>query len=115
LVRQDSDVTSYKDLAGETICAVVGSSQEAIIRKLVPDAEVLTYSRGPEALLALKGSRCEAFTYGISVLREMVKSNPDTKLTGGLLTFEAISLAVKPGNDSLLAAVNDALAKIKAD
>lgn len=115
LVNQDSAIQDVKDLSGRVVCAVVGSSQEAVIRKRVPDAQVLTYSRAPEALLALQGGRCDAFTYGISVLRDMVKSNPNTRLAGGLMTFEAMSLGVKTGNDSLLAAVNTALDHIKQD
>ncbi|WP_413733684.1 transporter substrate-binding domain-containing protein [Sodalis sp. RH21] len=115
LVKKDSPIQGEKDLSGRVVCAVVGSSQEAVIRKRVPDAQVLTYSRAPEALLALQGGRCDAFTYGISVLRDMIKSNPNTRLAGGLMTFEAMSLGVKKGDDSLLAAVDTALLHIKQD
>jgi putative glutamine transport system substrate-binding protein len=113
LVRKDSTIQSYKDLSKRKVCATAGSTPSQTIRKLVPDAEVLNFTTDSEGFLALQAKRCEAYTTGYLLLMDMLASVPNTKMVGGKFTFEAWGLGVKTGNDSLVAALNDALTKIK--
>ena len=114
LVRKDSDIKTYKDLSKRKVCSVVGSTPEQTIRRLVPDAEVLTFNTYPECLLALQNKRADSVTTGYMLLMDLQAADPNnTKIVGGNFTFEAWGLGVKTGNDSLLNAINDALVKIK--
>jgi putative glutamine transport system substrate-binding protein len=115
LVRKDSPIQSYKDLAKRKVCTTTGSTPDQTIRKLVPDAEILNFTTDSEGFLGLRARRCEAFTTGYLLLMDMVEADPNTKMVGGKFTFEAWGLGIKKGNDSLTAAVNDALLKIKND
>lgn len=115
LVRKDSPIQSYKDLSKRKVCATTGSTPSQTIRKLVPDAEVLTFTTDSEGFLALQVKRCDAYTTGYLLLMDMAVADPNTKMVGGKFTFEAWGLGIKTGNDSLIKAVNDALVKIKND
>ena len=114
LVRKDSTIQSYKDLAKKKVCATTGSTPAQTIKKLVPDVELLNFTTDSEGFLALKAKRCEAVTTGYLLLMDMAESDPNTKIVGGKFTFEAWGIGVKLGNDSLTNAINDGLAKIKA-
>ncbi|MEI6200493.1 MAG: transporter substrate-binding domain-containing protein [Enhydrobacter sp.] len=114
LVRKDSTIQSYKDLSKRKVCATTGSTPAQTIRKMVADAEILNFTTDSEGFLALKAKRCEAYTTGYLLLMDMEQSDPNMKIVGGKFTFEAWGIGVKAGNDSLVTAINDALAKIKA-
>ena len=43
LVKMNSTIKSYQDLAGKTVCTAKGSTPEQTIHKLVPTAEVQTF------------------------------------------------------------------------
>lgn len=114
LVRKDSDIASYKDLSKRRVCTVVGSTPEQTIRKLVPDADVLTFNTYPECFLALQNRRAQAVTTGYMLLMDMHEADPaNTKLVGGNFTFEAWGIATKTGDKDLVDAINAALVKIK--
>lgn len=114
LVRKDSDIASYRDLSKRRVCTVVGSTPEQTIRKLVPDAEVLTFNTYPECFLALQNRRAQAVTTGYMLLMDMYEADPaNTKLVGGNFTFEAWGIAMKTGDKDLVDAVNAALVKIR--
>jgi aspartate/glutamate/glutamine transport system substrate-binding protein len=115
LVRKDSTVQTYKDLAKRKVCATTGSTPAQTIHKLVPDAEILNFTTDSEGFLALKAKRCEAVTTGYLLLMDMAEADPNTKIVGGKFTFEAWGLGIKTGNDSLVTAINDALIKIKTN
>ncbi len=114
LVRKDSDITGYKDLAGRKVCTVVGSTPEQTIRRMVPTADVLTFNTYPECFLALQNRRTQAVTTGYMLLMDMYEADPaNTKLVGGNFTFEAWCLGIKKGEAPLVQAVNAALLKIR--
>jgi len=115
LVRKDSPIQSYKDLSKRKVCTTTGSTPDQTIRKLVPDAEILEFTTDSEGFIALRARRCEAFTTGYLLLMDMVEADPNMKMVGGKFTFEAWGLGIKKGNDSLTAAINEALMTIKND
>ena len=115
LVRKNSAITNYKELAKHKVCATTGSTPAQTIRKLVPDAEVLTFPTDPQGLMALQQRRCEAYTTGYLLLKDMEEADPNTRIVGEPFTFEAWGIGVKLGNDSLVNALNEALARIKAN
>jgi putative glutamine transport system substrate-binding protein len=115
LVRKDSTIKSYKDLAKRKVCTTTGSTPDQTIRKLVPDAEILNFTTDSEGFLGLRAKRCEAFTTGYLLLMDMVEADPNVKMVGGKFTFEAWGLGIKKGNDTLTTAINGALVKLKTD
>lgn len=116
LVRTDSDIQSYEDLSGRTVCSVTGSTPEQTIRRLVPDVEVTLFETYPECLTSLQNNRVDAITTDNVLLAGLQQQDPQNlKLVGGLFTFEPYGMGIAQGNDDLREAVNDALREMEED
>ena len=116
LVKTDSPIKSYHDLGGKTVCTAKGSTPEQTIKKLVPTVQVQTFDGYTPCYQALLEGRTDAITTDNTILVGFHDQNPkDLKLVGGLFTFEPYGIGIAKGNDTLLKAVNDALASIGND
>jgi putative glutamine transport system substrate-binding protein len=116
LVKADSKITGYKDLAGKTVATVKGSTPETTIRRVAPQANVTTFDSYPDCYQALLQGRADAMTTDNVILAGFEQQDPKaTKLVGGLFTFEPYGIGINKGNDSLTKAVNDGLAAIGKD
>ncbi|GAC1545513.1 MAG: glutamine ABC transporter substrate-binding protein GlnH [Candidatus Velthaea sp.] len=114
LVKRGSNIKSYKDLDGKTVCSVQGSTPEQTIRRLVPKATVVTFETYPECLTGMRGGRIDAVTTDNVILGGYEAQDPKgLELVGGLFTFEPYGIGVKKENDSLLKLVNDTLDDLK--
>ncbi len=110
LVKKDSDIKEYKDLAGKNVCTVEGSTPEETIRRLVPKAKVTLFESYTECLSSLRNGRVDAITTDNVLLEGFRQQDPENlKLTGGLFTFEPYGLGIRKGNTELQKAVNEAL------
>lgn len=116
LVPTDSDIQSYQDLSGRSVCTITGSTPEQTIRRLVPDADVQLFETYPECLTALQGERVDAITTDNVLLTGLQQQDPENlKLVGDLFTFEPYGLGIAKGNEDLTEAVNEALAEMRED
>jgi aspartate/glutamate/glutamine transport system substrate-binding protein len=116
LVRKDSPVKSYSDLAGRSVCTITGSTPEQTIRRVAPRANVVVLESYPECFTALRGGRVDALTTDNVLLFGLQQQDPaNFKLTGGLFTFEPYGIGIAAGNRALTAAVNATLARIARD
>jgi len=116
LVRTNSTIKSYQDLAGKTVCTAKGSTPEQTIHKLVPTADVQTFDGYTPCYQALLDGRTDAITTDNTILVGFRNQDPkDFKMVGGLFTFEPYGIGIAKGNDTLLKAVNDALVSIGND
>jgi len=109
LVKTNSSVAKYQDLAGKSVCTAKGSTPETTIKKLVPTANVQTFDGYPECFQALEQGRVDAMTTDDSILISYENQAKDLKLVGGNFTFEPYGAGIAKGNDSLTKAINDAL------
>jgi polar amino acid transport system substrate-binding protein len=82
LVRADSRITKYQDLAGKKVATIRGSTGDIAIEELVPDAERIKFERNFEALQALKEPRVEAFVQDFVLLFNLLQKNPGLKMAG---------------------------------
>jgi putative glutamine transport system substrate-binding protein len=116
LVRKDSPVKSYRDLAGRSVCTITGSTPEQTIRRVAPRASVVVLESYPECFTALRGGRVDAETTDNVLLFGLQQQDPSNfKLTGGLFTFEPYGIGIAKGNRALAAAVNSTLARLASD
>ena len=116
LVKTDSPIKSYHDLAGKNVCTAKGSTPEQTIHQLVPTANVQTFDGYTPCYQALLDGRTDAITTDNTILVGFHNQAPkDVKLVGGLFTFEPYGIGIAKGNDTLLKAVNDALVSIGND
>jgi putative glutamine transport system substrate-binding protein len=116
LVKKNSPVHNYKDLAGHSVCTTNGSTPEQTIRRLAPQANVQTFDTYADCFTALKTGRIDAMTTDNGILLGYEQQDPaNLQMVGGLFTFEPYGIGIAKGNTTLLAAVNTALAAIMKD
>jgi len=114
LVRGNSKITKYEDLAGKKVATIRGSTGDIAIRELVPTAERVKFDRNFEALQALKDRRVEAFVEDFVLLYDLLQKNRGLKMAS-LQPFRPAryGLAVRKGDKEWLDFVNTTLQKMK--
>ncbi len=114
LVRADSKITRYQDLAGKKVATIRGSTGDIAIEELVHDAERIKFERNFEALQALKERRVEGFVQDYILLFNLLQKNPGLKMAG-LKPFRPAryGLAVRKGDKEWLDFINATLTKMK--
>jgi polar amino acid transport system substrate-binding protein len=114
LVRADSKITKYQDLAGKKVATILGSTGDIAIGEMVPDAERIKFERNFEALGALKERRVEAFVQDFVLLFNLLQKNPGLKMAG-LQPFQPgrYGLGVRKGDKEWLDFINATLTKMK--
>lgn len=116
LVKKTSPIKTYKDLAGKSVCTTTGSTPEQTIRRLAPNANVQTFDTYTDCFTGLKNGRIDAMTTDNGILAGFAQQDPaNLTLVGGTFTFEPYGIGIAKGNDTLLKAVNDALAAMAKD
>ena len=114
LVREDSKITKYEDLAGKRVATIRGSTGDIAIRELVPTAERVKFEGNFEALQALKERRVEAFVQDFILLFNLLQKNRGLKMAS-LQPFRPAryGLAVRKGDKEWVDFVNTTLQKMK--
>jgi polar amino acid transport system substrate-binding protein len=114
LVRADSRITKYQDLAGKKVATIKGSTGDIAIGELVPAAERIKFQRNFEALQALKEGRVEAFVQDFVLLYALLQKNRGLKMAG-VTPFRPgrYGLAVRKGDKEWLNFIDAALTKMK--
>ncbi len=114
LVRGDSKITKYQDLAGKKVATVRGSTGDIAIKELVPTAERVKFEGNFEALEALKEHRVEAFVQDYVLLYDLLQKNPGLKMAN-LQPFRPAryGLAVRKGDKEWFDFINSTLEKMK--
>jgi ABC-type amino acid transport substrate-binding protein len=114
LVRGDSKITKYQDLAGKQVGTIRGSKGDSAIAELVPTAERIKFGHPLEAVQALKEHRVEAFVEDYVFLYRLLQKNPGLKIAD-LEPFSPAphSLGVRKGDKEWLNFINSTLEKMK--
>jgi ABC-type amino acid transport substrate-binding protein len=61
LVKKDSRIKSYQDLAGKSVATIRGTMAETIIRELLPKSKPVPFPNNADALQALNEHKVDAF------------------------------------------------------
>ena len=114
LVRADSKITKYQDLAGKKVATIRGSTGDMDMGELVPDAERIKFESNFEALQALKEGRVEAFVQDYVLLFNLLQKNRGLKIA----SFQPFrpgryGLAVRKGDKEWLDFIDATLTKMK--
>ncbi len=114
LVRGDSKITKYEDLAGKKVATIRGSTGDIAIEEFVPTAERVKFESNFEALQALKEHRVEAFVQDYVLLFDLLRKNRGLKMAN-LQPFRPAryGLAVRKGDKEWLDFINSTLVKMK--
>ena len=88
------------------------TSDEYVVRELHEEPE--RFRSDAEAVVALKGGRCDVVICDLVLARNCIRGMPELALSD-LITTEEYAIAVRKGRSDLLKAVNEALREIRAD
>jgi polar amino acid transport system substrate-binding protein len=114
LVRGESEITKYQDLARKRVATIRGSKGDSAIGELVPTAVRIKFEHPSEAVQALKEHRVEAFVEDYISIYNLLQKNRGLRIAG-LEPFSPAphSLGVRKGNKEWLDFINSTLEEMK--
>lgn len=114
MVKAENDtINSYEDLAGKTVAVVRGGMPEMGVRKMIPDANMMTFDTIADAYTAFKQGQAEVFVEEDTYIFVEVKNNPEYKAIGEPFSTELISIAVRQGDQQWLNYMNNFLTNLR--
>ncbi|MCK9506062.1 MAG: ABC transporter substrate-binding protein/permease [Porticoccaceae bacterium] len=108
-------IRTLDDAAKARIGVMTGSTGEAIVIERYPAAEVKSFDDIMDSVTALHASQLDAVVTGFPAALQVAKKNPGITLLDEPLAYEDTAIAVRKGNDALLARLNDIIATLKQD
>ena len=114
LVREDSKITKYQDLAGKQVGTLQGSKGDIAISELVPTAQRIKFEHPREGVQALTEHRVEAFVEDYVSVYNLLQKNRGLRIAG-LQPFSPAPhcLGVREGDKEWLNFINATLEKMK--
>lgn len=113
IYRKDNPVLSGAACKGKRVGVQGGTtSDEYVVNELHEEPE--RYRSDAEAVVALKGGRCDVVICDQILARNCIKGMPELALSD-LITTESYAIAVRKGRPDLLRIINETLREIKAD
>lgn len=108
----DNTVFSADDLEGKTIGVQLGTTGDTYASD-VKDAKVEKYSKGADAVQALKQGKIDAVIIDSEPAKEFVDKNDDLKILDDPFADEEYAIAMKLDNKDLQTEINGALKELK--
>lgn len=112
LVKKESGIKSYRDLAGKRICSVKATTSERKAREIQPQAKVIGFKSYRECFLALKNGVVDAFTTDSGILLGFKASEPDPEnyeIIGKFISKEPYGLGLLQNDSKWRDFVNNCL------
>ncbi|MGW4640384.1 glutamate ABC transporter substrate-binding protein [Sphaerisporangium sp. NPDC004334] len=106
-------IAKPEDLDGKTVIAGANTPAIPAIKKVAPNAKIVTFGSDPECIQALKQDRGVAYVQDQSLLVADGKSDPEVQVVGEPFTTDPYGIGLKHGDDQMKKFVNDWLKKIQ--
>ncbi|WP_405099544.1 transporter substrate-binding domain-containing protein [Oceanobacillus sp. FSL H7-0719] len=115
VLADNEDINGLEDLDGKTVATRLGTTSGAYLREHVPGAEVNEYEQMDQVYLAVENGSADAVMYDLPNIEYYISTSGEgnMKVVGDLYQAEDYGIGVTPGNEDLVAAINDALATLK--
>jgi len=115
--KADGDsITSAQDLAGKKVGVGLGTNYEQWLKDNVPQADIRTYDDDPTKFQDLNVGRIDAILVDRLAAFEMVdKTGGRLAVAGEAFSRQEAGIALRKGNPALLAAIDQALGKLRDD
>lgn len=115
-VSVSAAVETKDDLAGAKIGVQLGTTGDLEASEYEKDgATVERYSKGSEAVQALKAGQVDCVIIDSQPAEKFVEANDDLKILDEPFVEEEYAICLKKGNDELLEKINGALKELKED
>ncbi|RDI29115.1 amino acid ABC transporter substrate-binding protein (PAAT family) [Pseudacidovorax intermedius] len=111
----NATVKSPADLAGRKVSVQVGTKSVSFLKEKYPQAQLLEVEKNQEMFNLVEVGRTDAAVTGKPAAYQYVRTRPGLKVLPEQLTTEEYGMAIRKDTPELTKAVNDALARMKAD
>jgi len=115
--KADADsIKTSADLAGKKVGVGLGTNYEQWLKENVPQADIRTYDDDPTKFQDLNVGRIDVILVDRLAAFEMVEKTGDRlAVAGDAFSRQESGIALRKGNPQLLAAIDEAIAKLRAD
>ncbi|MEU3519904.1 glutamate ABC transporter substrate-binding protein [Streptomyces sp. NPDC006654] len=113
--RDNTAITSLKDLAGKTVTTESGSTAATTLKAKVPSAQIQLFDTNTECLQALIQGRADAYVLDQGVLAGNAVGNSEVKVLAEKFSDEPYGIGLPLDQPDFKKFVNDWLGKIEAD
>ncbi|MEV0968323.1 glutamate ABC transporter substrate-binding protein [Microtetraspora glauca] len=107
-------IAKPEDLNGKTVIAGANTPAIPAIKKLAPQAEIVTFGSDPECIQALKQDRGVAYVQDETLLIADAQKDPAVEVVGSPFTTDPYGIGLKHGDDQFKKFVNDWLKKTQS-
>ena len=115
IVPEDSAIASIDDLQGKKIGTQLGTTGDSYSKDDFGEENVVSYSKGADAVIALKGGDVDAVIIDNEPAKAFVEQNEGLKILDTEYAIEDYAIAVAKGNTELLDKINTALEDLTTD
>lgn len=115
LVKNDSPIQSYVDLAGKRVGVVRESTSAANMVQVAPDARLVSYPDYPALIAGLKDNQVDAITSDSIILLGLARNAgmaSQTRLAGPVFSTEPYGIAVPENQSRFRDALNESLQRL---
>ncbi len=111
----NTTIKSPADLAGRKVSVQVGTKSVSFLKEKYPQAQLMEVEKNQEMFNLVEVGRADAAVTGKPAAYQYVRTRPGLKVLPEQLTTEEYGMAIRKDTPELTKAVNDALARMKAD
>lgn len=115
IVPEGSDIKTIEDLDGKKIGTQLGTTGDIYSKDDYGEENVVSYSKGADAIIALKGGDVDAVIIDNEPAKAFVADNDGLTILDTEYAIEDYAIAVAKDNTELLDKINAALEKLTAD
>lgn len=111
----NEDIQGIEDLEGKTIATRLGSTSADYIKENIEGAEPNEYEQLDQAYLSVQNGSSDAILYDAPNVNYYIQTegSDSLKVVGDLYQAENYGIAITPGNEALVEAINEALATLR--
>ena len=113
--KEAKTITKKADLEGATIGVQLGTTGDLYVEDEVKDAKVQQYSKGADAVQALKQGKVDAVIIDEQPAKAFVNQNDELKILDEALTEEDYAVCIAKDKTELKEKINDALKTLKSN
>jgi polar amino acid transport system substrate-binding protein len=106
-------ITKLDDLKNVSIGAMTGTTGEQLAKKRFPNATIKSFDDIMDAVAALKSNQIDAVITGFPAAMNCCKHNSDLQYLSEPVDYENTAIAVRKGNEKLLAELNNFISELK--
>ena len=113
--KKETVIDKVDDVKDKKIGVMTGSLGESLAKEKFPKAEVQCFDDIMDAVAAIKSGQLDAIITAYPTALQVSKKNTELRMLPEPLDNEDTAVAIKKGNDALLADVNRAITEMRDD